>query len=159
MPKIDIDAVTVRTGSALPARHAASMAGRRQRALGDAGGLTQFGVNLVVLDPGAASSLRHWHQEEDEFVMVLAGRPTLVEDAGPQPLGPGDCAAFPAGVPDGHTLVNEAAEEVRLLVVGTRAQREVGTYSDVDLRIEIEGREARFTRRDGSPLPDQGEQT
>lgn len=153
MPKIDPDAVPSRSGSALPAPHAAVMAGRHQRALGDAGGLSQFGVNLVTLDPGAASSPRHWHREEDEFVMVLAGRPTLVEDAGREVLGPGDCAAFPAGVADGHTLVNETAEEARLLVVGTRAPREVGTYSDVDLRIEIEGRAFRFTRRDGGPLP------
>ena len=158
MPRIALDAVPVRSGSLLPEPHAATMAGRHQKALGDAGGLTQFGVNLVTLDPGAASSPRHWHREEDEFVMVLAGRPTLVEDEGPRTLGPGDCAAFPAGVPDGHTLLNETAEEVRLLVVGTRAPREVGTYSDVDLRIEIEGRDHRFTRRDGTPLDEQGGQ-
>lgn len=159
MPRIDPAAVPIRSGSALPHPRAAVMAGRHQRALGEAGGLTQFGVNLVTLDPGAASSLRHWHAAEDEFVMVLAGHPTLVEDAGPQTLDPGDCAAFPAGVPDGHTLVNETAEEVRLLVVGTRAPREVGTYSDVDLRIEIEGGAFRLTRRDGTALDDQGGQS
>jgi uncharacterized cupin superfamily protein len=151
MPKIDLAAVPVKTGSIYPAPYAAQMAGRRSLRLGRAGGLTQFGVNLVILEPGARSSLRHWHRNEDEFVMVLEGRLVLIEDAGETELAPGDCAAFPAGVPDGHCLVNRTASQARFLVVGTSAPHEVATYSDVDLMVELEGDTATFTRRDGSP--------
>jgi uncharacterized cupin superfamily protein len=83
--------------------------------------------------------------------MVVAGELVLVTDAGEAPMGPGDCAAFPAGEPDGHCLVNRSGAEARFLVVGTKAPREVATYSDVDLVVTIEGGNAAFTHRDGSP--------
>jgi uncharacterized cupin superfamily protein len=127
------------------------MQGRSSLRLGQAGGLTQFGANLVILAPGARSSLRHWHRHEDEFVMVTKGECVLVQDAGETLMQVGDCAAFPAGDPDGHCLVNRSTAEARFLVVGTRAASEVATYSDVDLRVEMEGGNARFTYKDGTP--------
>lgn len=150
MPKLDLGAVPVRTGSIYPEPYAGMMAGRSSLRLGEAGGLTQFGANLVILAPGALSSLRHWHLHEDEFVMVTDGECVLVQDAGETLMRPGDCAAFPAGDPDGHHFINRSDREARFLVVGTKAPREVGTYSDVDLRVEIEGGKARFTYKDGT---------
>ena len=153
MPLIDMDAVPEKTGSIYPAPWDGWMAGRRTRLVGRAGGLTQFGVNITVLPPGARSSLRHWHLNEDEFVMVLDGTLTLVTDGAEHAMGPGDCAAFPAGLAEGHTMVNRADVEGRFLVVGSRAAHEVCTYTDVDLRVELRDGTARFTRRDGTPLP------
>jgi uncharacterized cupin superfamily protein len=151
MPKIDLATVPVKTGSIYPEPYAAQMQGRSSLRLGQAGGLTQFGANLVILAPGARSSLRHWHRSEDEFVMVTQGECMLIEDAGETVMRPGDCAAFPAGVTDGHCLVNRSGTEARFLVVGTKAASEVGTYSDVDLRVEMEAGNARFTYKDGTP--------
>ena len=153
MPLIDVAALPEKTASLYPEPWGSWMKGRRTLLLGRAGRLTQFGVNITILAPGARSSLRHWHLNEDEFVMVLEGALTLVTDDGEHPMGPGDCAAFPAGEPLGHTMVNRSDAEGRFLVVGSRAPQEVCTYTDVDLRLELAGREARFTRRDGSPLP------
>ena len=150
MPLIDPLSVPMKTGSIYPDPYASMMKGRSSLRLGDAGGLTQFGVNHVTLDPGALSSLRHWHLNEDEFVMVTEGECTLVQDAGETVMHPGDCAAFPAGNPDGHHFINRTDTVARFLVVGTRAPREVATYSDVDFRIEIEGGKAHFTYKDGT---------
>jgi len=150
MPKLDLSHVPVRTGSIYPEPYGGMMQGRSALRLGEAGGLTQFGVNLVMLEPGAMSSLRHWHQHEDEFVWVVEGECTLVQDAGETVLRPGDCAAFPAGSPDGHHFINRTDGPARLLVVGSKAPREVATYCDVDLRVELEAGRARFTRKDGS---------
>ena len=151
MPVIDQTKCPVKTGSIYPSPYAELMAGRSSLRLGDAGGLTQFGANRVTLEPGALSSLRHWHESEDEFVMVTEGECTLVQDEGETVMRPGDCAAFPAGDRNGHHFVNRSGRPARFLVVGTRAAREVAHYSDVDLRVEIEGRSARFTYRDGTP--------
>lgn len=153
MPKLDLAKVPVKTGSIYPPPYAAMMAGRSSLRLGEAGGLTQFGVNLVTLDPGAISSLRHWHEQEDEFVIVLDGECTLVENGGEIVLRPGDCAAFPAGIANGHQIRNRSAAPARFLVVGTKAPREVAHYSDVDLTLVIDGGTATFTRRDGNPVP------
>lgn len=152
MGKIDLDACPVRTGTGYPADYENQMAGRSSLRLGQAGRLTQFGANLVILSPGAMSSLRHWHLHEDEFVMVTMGRCTLVQDAGETVMGPGDCAAFPAGVADGHHLINRTDAEARFLVIGTKAPVEVCTYSDVDLRIEQRNGTGEYTRRDGTPF-------
>lgn len=151
MPKLDLSQVPVKTGSIYPAPYAAQMQGRSSLRLGEAGGLTQFGANLVTLLPGALSSLRHWHLHEDEFVMVTEGECVLVEDAGETLMRAGDCAAFPAGNPDGHHFINRSDRPARFLVVGTRAPAEVATYSDVDLKVTIAGGQARFTHRDGTP--------
>lgn len=151
MGVIDPDKAPLKTGSIYPEPYASMMAGRSSLRLGDAGGLTQFGANLVILQPGALSSLRHWHEAEDEFVMVTLGEVVLAQDTGETVMRPGDCAAFPAGDPDGHHFINRSDAEARFLVVGTRAPREVAHYSDIDFAIEIEGGKARFTYRDGSP--------
>ena len=151
MPKIDLATVPLKTGSIYPEPYAAQMQGRSSLRLGQAGGLTQFGANLVTLAPGARSSLRHWHRSEDEFVMVTEGECVLLQDAGATLMRAGDCAAFPAGDQDGHCFVNRSKSEARFLVVGTKAASEVATYSDVDLRVEMEGGTARFTYKDGTP--------
>lgn len=149
MPKLDLSKAPVKTGSIYPAPYATEMAGRSSLRLGDLGGLTQFGANLVTLKPGAKSSLRHWHEAEDEFVMVTEGECVLVEDEGETPMRPGDCAAFPAGAPNGHHFINRSDREARFLVIGTRAKREVAHYSDVDLQAELAGGAAHFTFKDG----------
>ncbi len=151
MPVIDISNAPLKTGSIYPAPHAAEMVGRSSIRLGEAGGLSQFGVNLVILDPGAKSSLRHWHLKEDEFVMVTQGTCTLIDDDGRHEMRPGDCAAFPAGEANGHHFVNETEAEARFLVVGTKAPHEVATYSDIDLKVEMAEGKAVFTRKDGTP--------
>jgi len=151
MPVIDQTRCPVKAGSIYPSPYKEMMQGRTSLRLGEAAGLTQFGANLVMLAPGAMSSLRHWHQNEDEFVMVVQGVCTLVQDEGATDLFPGDCAAFKAGDPNGHHLLNRTGAEVRFLVIGTRAPFEVATYSDVDLRVEQGGGVSRFTYRDGTP--------
>ena len=152
MPKIDLSKVPLRTGSIYPAPYDAEMEGRASLRVGDAGGLGQFGANIVILAPGAKSSLRHWHERQDEFVVMLEGECTLVDDTGRSVMRRGDCAAFPAGDGNGHHFVNESGAEARFLVVGTRTPTETAHYSDVDLMVKIGPEGAVFTRRDGSPL-------
>lgn len=154
MPIIDLAQAPVKTGSIYPEPFAAMMEGRSSLRLGEAGGLTQFGVNLVTLEPGAMSSLRHWHHKEDEFVWVVEGECTLVEDQGETLLRPGDCAAFPAGKPNGHHFLNRSDRLARFVVVGTRAPQETAVYSDVDLMVELTpgpAGKAEFTHKDGTP--------
>jgi uncharacterized cupin superfamily protein len=153
--KLDLAQMPVKTGSIYPAPYAAMMAGRTSQRLGDAGGLTQFGVNLVTLAPNALSSLRHWHLAEDEFVMITSGSCTMITDAGPQVMQVGDCAAFPAGRADGHHFQNHTDRPATFLVVGSKAPREVATYSDVDLMVTMERGTATFTHKDGTPLGEQ----
>ncbi|WP_337876473.1 cupin domain-containing protein [Elioraea sp.] len=129
------------------------VAGRHYRRLADAFGLTQFGVNLVRLAPGAMSALRHAHSAEDEFVLVLHGTPTLVTNDAEETLSPGLCVGFPCNTGDAHHLVNRSTADVVFLVVGTRApDRDSVDYPDVDLRIEPgpDG-SRRFTHKDGTP--------
>ena len=152
MPKIDLTKIAPKSGSIYPAPYDAEMAGRSSLRLGDDAGLTQFGVNITVLSPGAKSSLRHWHENQDEFVIVIAGDLTLVDDSGNAPLAPGDCAAFPAGDANGHHIVNNSNSEGRFLVIGTRTDNEIAHYSDIDMRVEMAAGKANFTRRDGSRL-------
>lgn len=154
MPKIDIAAAPLRTGSIYPAPYDREVAGRSSLRLGDAAGLTQFGVNIVMLEPGARSSMRHWHEQEDEFVMALEGDLVLIEEGAETPLAPGDCAAFPAGIANGHCIVNRGHTPARFLVVGTRAPREVAHYPDHGLKVVIADGQARFLRADGSALQD-----
>ena len=99
---------------------------------------------------GAMSSLRHWHLHEDEFVMVIEGTCIMVEDAGETVMEVGDCAAFPAGSTDGHQFLNRSGKVAKFLVVGTKASREVATYSDVDLMVQQEGGKNHFTYKDGT---------
>lgn len=151
MSKLDLTSVPLKTGSIYPSPYAEMMAGRSSLRLGTAGGLTQFGVNLVSLEPGALSSLRHWHLVEDEFVMVTDGECFLVQDEGETLMRAGDCAAFPANTPNGHHFINRSANVARFLVVGSKSKHEVATYSDVDLVVTIDDGKAEFTHKDGSP--------
>ncbi len=151
MTKLDLSKVPVKTSSIYPSPYAEMMVGRSSLRLGDAGGLTQFGVNLVTLQPGALSSLRHWHLVEDEFVMVTQGECVLVQDAGETLMRAGDCVAFPANVPDGHHFINRSGAVAQFLVVGSKSKREVATYSDVDLVLTVDAGQASYTYKDGSP--------
>lgn len=150
MPKIDIAAVPVRKGSGYPAELAGPCAGRLRQRLGDAAGLSDFGVNLMRLPPGSWSSQRHWHTHEDEFVYVLEGELILVEDGGETPLRAGDCAAFPKNSGNGHHLINRSKRIAVYLEVGSRSAADVIYGSDVDMRSA--SADGRFTRRDGSPI-------
>ena len=128
----------------------AKMKGRRKRVLGDAVGLTSYGVNLVVLPPGAWSSQRHWHSHEDEFVYVVSGEVVLVTDAGEEPLTAGMAAGFPAGRADGHHLINRSSAEASYLEVGDRRPgADTCSYPDIDLHLPA-GATYRYTRKDGS---------
>ena len=152
MPKIDIAALPVETGSGYPGHRAALMDGRSQVRLGDVSGLSQFGVNLVRLEPGARSSLRHWHEEQDEFLVVTEGTCTLIDDHGQTVLAQGDCAAFPAGDANGHMIQNHHDTPAAFVVVGTRTKTERGHYSDEDMMVTFKNGEMRFSKKDGSDL-------
>lgn len=151
MPKIDLAAIAPRTGSGYPASFAQAMAGRIQYNLGDAAGLTQFGVKLCRLNPGAWSSQRHWHENEDEFVMVVEGEITMIENEGETLLRAGDCAAHKAGVANGHHLVNRSDRDAAFLVVGARARVETAHYPDIDLKAVNDGSGFRYFHTDGQP--------
>lgn len=135
VPKIDRNSCAIVEGSRYPSPYDVPCRGRQSQALGQAAGLSQFGVNLLRLKPGAWSSQRHWHEYEDEFVQVLEGEVTLVTDSGGETLHVGDCAGFKAGVHDGHHFINESAADALLLVVGSRDDRDHGEYSDIDMRF------------------------
>jgi uncharacterized cupin superfamily protein len=156
LPKIEVAKATVRTESRYPDPWRAITEGREKAALGDVVGLTQFGVNLTRLKPGAASALRHWHEAEDEFIYVLEGEITLMEEGGTTVLRPGDAAGFKAGVADGHHLVNKSQRDAVYLEVGTRAKRERAHYPDVDLIYDKDESGFRFSRRSGEPYPKRG---
>ena len=153
MPKIDTAKAEVRTKGVYPQPHRSVTDGREKAALGNVAGLTQFGVNLTRLKPGAASALRHWHEQEDEFIYVLEGELVLIEDNGAMPLRPGDCAGFKSGVPNGHQLVNKSQRDAVYLEIGTRAATERAHYPDVDLVMERDERGMRFLHRSGDPYP------
>ncbi|TVR47120.1 MAG: cupin domain-containing protein [Rhodobacteraceae bacterium] len=127
MPRFDPEQAPVRTGSVYPEPYASQMAGRSSQRLGVLAGLTQFGVNIVSLQPGAVASLRHWHLREDECAMVLDGALTLVEDEAEIEMCAGEFAAWKAGVPNGHHFVNRSDAPARFLVVGTRVQDDICT--------------------------------
>ena len=152
MPKLDIQSLPIKTGSAYPGKLSALMEGRSQIAIGNAGGITQFGANIVKLAPGAMSSLRHWHEEQDELLVMLSGELTLIDDSGETILITGDVATFPAGDANGHHLVNKSDAEGSFLVVGTRTPTETGWYSDEDMMVKFDENGFEFTRKDGSPL-------
>lgn len=133
-----------------PEPFASLMKGREKRQLGDVFGLTNFGVNLTRLAPGAISALRHSHTRQDEFVYILQGRPTLCTDEGDTELAPGMCAGFKAGTGNAHQLVNRTTEVVVYLEVGDRTPGDEGSYPDDDIRAELHDGKWRFTHKDGS---------
>lgn len=151
-PVVDPADLQPRVGTtAYPPEFRAPFDGRAKKALGDPLGLNQFGVNLTTLEPGAASALRHWHVKEDEFVYVLSGEITLITDAGETLLTAGQAAGFPAGVEDGHQLVNRSEAPASYLEVGSRYQEDEAFYPDVDLHVVKRQGKYHFTRKDGSP--------
>lgn len=149
---VDPRDVPLRKGSGYPQIFKAAVEGRAKWALTDALGLSQFGVNITELAPGAQSALRHWHSHEDEFVYILAGTPTLLTNSGEQLLGPGMALGFPGGVEDGHCLVNRTEEGVLILEVGSRHDEDEGNYPDDDLKC-LAGRyqNPRFVHKNGEP--------
>ena len=155
MPKIDVAKVPVRTSTIYPAQFRDVVKGREKQALGNAVGLTQFGVNLTRLKPGAASALRHWHAVEDELIYLLEGELVLIENEGETVLRPGDAAGFNAGIANGHQLINRTGRDAVYLEVGTRAARDHVEYPDVDL-VYDKGDELRLTRKSGEPYPKNG---
>jgi len=151
MLELVIEDAPSRTGFVHPGPYATMMAGRSSRRLGDLAGLTQFGFSIVTRAPGAVASLRHWHLREGAFAIVLEGALVLVEEGGEVSMGPGDCAAWKAGVENGHRFVNLGGEVARFLVVGHKSATECVTYADVDKKIHFgpDGTR-RVTHHDGS---------
>jgi uncharacterized cupin superfamily protein len=140
-----------RIGSSYPEPFAADCAAREKRALGNAFGLSNFGVNLVRLPPGAASAQRHWHSREDEFVYVLEGELVLVTDAGEKTLAAGMVAGFAANVADGHQLVNQSSQDAVYLEIGDRREGDEVDYPDIDMLVRSVDGARRFVRKDGTP--------
>jgi uncharacterized cupin superfamily protein len=149
LPKIDKDAAPTRFGTAYPPPYDEPCKDRKRWKLGDAAGLTQFGVNLLRLAPGVWSSQRHWHVKEDEFVYVLEGEVVLVTEAGEEVLRAGDCAGFKAGVEDGHHIQNRSDRTAVLLEVGTRSDEDGAAYPDIDLLLKVGAKGYRHA--DGTP--------
>jgi len=149
MPKIDIDAVEKHMGSGYPAPFDQPCRGRIRRRLGDAGGLTDFGLNIMRLPPGNWSSQRHWHSHEDEFVYILAGEVVLIEDGGETVLRAGDCAAFPKNSGNGHHMINRSDADAVYLEVGSRQMDDVTTCSDIDLVSA--NADGMWRHKDGTP--------
>jgi uncharacterized cupin superfamily protein len=143
--------VVARAGASYPDAFKPICAERYKRRIGDHAGLSNFGVNLVTLKPGAGSALRHCHSRQDEFVYILTGTATLVTDAGETPIGPGQCAGFPAGEGNGHMLANNTDTDVVYLEVGDRTAGDAVTYPDVDLAGTFTGSGFTFTRKNGEP--------
>ncbi len=147
MPRLDLDTIPETNATGYPPPFDQAVSERWYRRLAPAGGLSDFGVSLVRLEPGAWSSHRHWHDGEDEFLVMLDGEAVLVEDGGETVLRAGDCAAFPKGTGDGHHLQNRSAQACRFIVVGGGV-RTGGGYSDIDMRFTADGF---YTKRDGTP--------
>jgi uncharacterized cupin superfamily protein len=154
--RIDASALTSVVGTLYPSPYDVPCRPRERTKLGDAAGLSQFGVNLLRLPPGAWSSQRHWHTGGDEFIYVLSGEVVLVTDGGEEVLCAGDAAGFPAGDTDGHCLQNRSGDDARVLEIGTRAAGEAAYYSDIDMVAQSDGNRTVYTHRDGTPYPNIG---
>ena len=152
--RIDAKSLPETIGTLYPPPYDQPCRVRGRRKLGDAAGLTQFGVNLLRLPPGAWSSQRHWHATQDEFIYVLAGQVVLATNDGEEILGPGDCAGFKAGEENGHHLMNRDDTEALVLEIGSRAEGDRGFYSDIDLETPPGGKPALYTHKDGRPYTD-----
>ena len=147
MPKLDLDAIESTNRTGYPPPYDAPMAKRHYRRLAPAAGLEDFGVSHVTLEPGGISSQRHWHEGEDEFVVILAGEAVLIENEGETPLRPGDCAAFPKGVANGHHLVNRSDAPCIFLAIGKPGISDCH-YPDIDLHLDA--KKGAFVRKDES---------
>jgi uncharacterized cupin superfamily protein len=148
MPKIDLGAIEQINRTGYPPPYDAPMAKRHYRRLAPAAGIEDFGVSHVVLEPGGISSQRHWHEGEDELVIMLEGEAVLVEDEGETVMGSGDIAAFPKGIANGHHLVNRSEAPCVFVAVGKSATTDCH-YPDVDMHLD--GGSGKYTRKDGRP--------
>jgi uncharacterized cupin superfamily protein len=149
--RIDAASIVPIIGTDYPSPFDGPCRARERRQLGDQAGLTQFGVNLLRLIPGAWSSQRHWHTGSDEFVYVISGEVVLVSDDGDEVLHTGDAAGFKAADTNGHCLQNRSNDDVYILEIGTRSATDVGYYSDIDMVATADGQPAVYTHRDGTP--------
>ena len=148
MPKVDLEGIEQVNRTGYPPPFDKDVAGRWYRRLAPATGLTDFGASHVVLKPGAWSSQRHWHDGEDEFLVMLSGEAVLVEDDGRSVLRPGDIAAWPKGTGVGHHLINESDSDCSFVVVGGGTNTG-GGYSDIDMMFTADNR---YVHKDGSPF-------
>jgi uncharacterized cupin superfamily protein len=146
MPKLDLESIPQTNATGYPAPFDAEVRGRWYRRLAPASGLTCLGASHVVLKPGAWSSQRHWHDSEDELLVMLSGEAVLVEDGGRTLLKPGDVCAWPKGVANGHHLINESGADCCFVVVGG-GERTGGGYSDIDMMFGADS----YFRKDGTP--------
>ncbi|CAN5507069.1 cupin domain-containing protein [soil metagenome] len=153
MPKLYLDSIPQTNKTGYPAPFDLPVQGRWYRRLAPASGLTEMGVSHVTLKPGAASSQRHWHAEEDEFVVILAGEAVPIDDAGEHSMRPGDCASFPKGERNGHQLQNRGEVDCVFIAVsaGDKAN-DSGEYPDIDMVFGPDG----YSRKDGTPYPEKG---
>ena len=155
MPKrLNVESLPVHAGTMYPPPFDQPCRARERKRLGDAAGLTQFGVNQLRLPPGAWSSQRHWHIKSDEFVYVLSGEVILVTNEGEELLRPGDCAGFKAGDENGHHFQNRSQQDAILLEIGTRIAGDGAVYPDIDLVHPPDAKPAMYTHRDGTPYTD-----
>jgi uncharacterized cupin superfamily protein len=150
MPKVDLDAIEKVNRTGYPPPHDEQVRGRWAQRLGAPFGLSDFGANVATLEPGAWSSQRHWHEGEDELVVMLDGEAVLVEDDGEKVMRPGDIAVFPKGVANGHHFINRSDRPCRLIAIG-RTPAAACYYSDIDMMVDPSKSEA-YTRKDGTPL-------
>lgn len=157
MPKIDYDTLEMVKGRYLPslAAYTKGITNNYVKGkVGDKAGLTQFGVNRAVLKPGAGTSMRHWHVNQEEFVIVVEGTVILVDDEGEHQLKAGDCAGFKAGDANGHHIINKSDEVAILFEIGTRTVTETVYYADHDLMVTNSDGAYHFTTKNGGALPD-----
>jgi len=154
MPKIDTAKIAAQQIASYPKEFASVISGREKQRIGDAVGLTQFGVNITRIKAGSASALRHWHEQEDEFIYMLEGELVLHENDGETVLRPGDAAGFKAGSGIAHCLINRSGRDAVYLEVGTRAASERVHYPDVDFMMERDKNGRRYFRKSGEPLHD-----
>jgi uncharacterized cupin superfamily protein len=148
--RIEIEKLPTEIGTLYPSPFDEPCRARERKRLGNAAGLTQFGVNLLRLKPGAWSSQRHWHTGEDEFIHIVSGEVVLVTDAGEEVLRAGDCAGFTAHDGDGHHLQNRSGQDAVVLEIGSRVPTSAAHYSDIDMMVTPG---VGYTHRDGTPYP------
>lgn len=149
MPKVDLESVEASNATGYPDPFHKEMAGRWWKRIAPLAGLTELGASHVRLDPGGWSSHRHWHDTEDELVVMLSGMAVLIEDDGETEVKAGDVLAWPKGGSNGHHLINRSHEPCTFVAISAGA-RTAGGYSDIDMVFTDDGR---FLRKDGTEYP------
>jgi uncharacterized cupin superfamily protein len=151
MPKLNLEAIPQSNATGYPAPFDMEVAGRFWCRLAPEAGLSHFGASYVVLKPGAWSSQRHWHDGEDELLVMLSGEAVLIEDGGETYLKPGDVASWAAGVRDGHHLINQSGEDCSFIAISAGDKSKGGGYSDIDMKFDDTG----YYHKDGRPYDTQ----